>query len=264
MGGLLHRRGGEGLNVTVDATPSVDVHRPRSLRESRRVSPYGRVSPYEATRHKQLPPLPLAPLQQLAPTLPTPGTQLNNAIGGLALAPISARTRRATRAWARPSAAQPAAARQHAARQHAARHARSPAPETAQASGGGGVEFDAYLKLHGFTTERTPEEKKKKTKGKKKRASPGASSAAGPSFVPPLEFVPPPNLVPQPPPPEAGRVPAQLAAVRAARGKRRLRAETITLDEEQQHSADQAHMVHLTLTLTLALTLTLTLTLSRS
>ena len=158
MGGLLHRRGGEGLNVTVDATPSVDVHRPRSLREPRRPSPYGRVSPYEAApRRKQLPPLQLAPLQQLAPTLPTPGTQLNNAIGGLALAPISARTRRATKAWARPSAAQPSAARQHAARQHAARHARSPAREAAQAGGGGGAEFDAYLKLHGFTTERMPQ-----------------------------------------------------------------------------------------------------------
>ena len=274
MGGLLNRRGGGGLNVTVDATPSVDVHRPRSLRESRRASPYGR-SPYEAPRHKQLPPL------QLAPTLPTPGTQLSNGIGGLALAPISARTRRATKAWARPPAA----------RQHAASHARSPVPEKAE-----GVEFEAYLKLHGFTTERTPEEKKKKEKGTKgkKRASPRETLAAGPSFVPPLVFVPPPNLVPQPPPPEeAGRVPAKLAAVRAARGKRRhlhpcthahmhmhactharmhpsthptthpsthtssysytllarLRAETVTLDEELHHSAEQALMANLTLTL---------------
>ena len=36
--GVLDRRGGGGLNVTVDASPSVDVHRPRSLRESRRAS----------------------------------------------------------------------------------------------------------------------------------------------------------------------------------------------------------------------------------
>ena len=98
--GVLDRRGGGGLNVTVDASPSVDVHRPRSLRESRRASPYGR-SPHEAARHNKLPPLP----QQHAPPLPTPGTQLSHAIGGLALAPISSRTRRATKAWAQPAAA---------------------------------------------------------------------------------------------------------------------------------------------------------------
>ena len=229
MGGLLHRRGGEGLNVTVDAT-HVDaaVHRPRSLRESRRVSPYGRAPSNEALRRK-LPPLHLAPLQ-LAPTLPTPGTQLSNAIGGLALAPIdggciSARTRsRATKAaWARLPTAKPPAAQQHAARQHATGLARSPAWAPAQTSVGGSVEFDAYLLLHGFTTERTP------------------PRAVGPSFAPPLEFVALPNLVPQPPLPEA-RVPAKVAAVRVTRGKRRLRAETITVDEEHQHEADQAQM----------------------
>lgn len=219
--GVLDRRGGGGLKVTVDASPSVDVHRPRSLRESRRASPYGR-SPHEAARHNKLPPLP----QQLAPTLPTPGTQLSHAIGGLVLAPISSRTRRATKAWGQPAAA---------------RHGRSPARES---GAGAGAEFEAYLKLHGFTTERTPEERKKRTKGKQRAAAPHAAApshavrggdrpgvvASVPPVVPPPELVPQPpkqvgfnpNLAPRPPPPEEpGGVPARLAAVRAARGKRR-------------------------------------------
>ena len=253
--GVLDRRGGGGLNVTVDASPSVDVHRPRSLsRASRRASPYGR-SPHEAARHNKLPPLP----QQLAPTLPTPGTQLSHAIGGLALAPISSRTRRATKAWAQPAAA---------------RHGRSPARQTAQASGGGaGAEFEAYLKLHGFTTERTPEEKRKRTKGKTRAAAPHAAApshavrggdgpgvvASVPPVVPPLELVPQPpkqvgfnpNLVPRPPPPEA--VPARLAAVRAARGKRRLPAETLTVTL----TLTRARIPTLILTVTLARALTL-------
>lgn len=189
---LLKRRGkqAQGLQVTVAPTQSsVEVHRPRSMRESRRASPYARSSPYE--RRKQLPPLPLQP----APSLPTPGTQLCAHIDGLALAPIggpiSARTRRATKAAQRPDMT---------------------------------GELDAYLQVHGFTTERTPP----------------TVSAAAPTFAPP-SFAPP-SLVPQPPPPNARRTakPAKLAAVRVGREKHRLRPET--MEVEQEDSADQAHM----------------------
>ena len=145
MGGLRHRRGGAGLHVTVSSTASsVDVHRPRSVRESLRASPYGRGGSSPRERSK------------LAPLL-TPGTQLSGAIGGLALAPIPARTRLTSKpAWGhQPPAAQPPTFRQTRLSTHNAQIG-SRSDLDAYLQSRRGSELDAYLQLHGFTTERTP------------------------------------------------------------------------------------------------------------
>ena len=160
--------GGENLSVTVHS--ALDVHRPpRSQGRSRRASPYGRKP------HGKLPPLPVVP------SLPTPG--LSNAIDGLAIAgtpdaPISTRTRRAKASWAQPAPA--------AAPARAPLVSFSAATAVLPATNGElryheretGIEFDEYLKLHGWSDELE----------NRSRAAPKRPAR-----------LPPPVLVPHPP-----------------------------------------------------------------